>query len=162
MKSLLFIPVKEDNYKADFDLANKYQGYSAELIRLSILGIAGYGFLVSAAKNDILNEAVILTLKGYPSLIVIGIISLGLASGFGLAHRFYSSESVAYQIEILRLKEAMVEDTSFESRLDGTLRTYRNILRLCSKLLRVSALLLIFGILMVVIFYSIALFSGVS
>ena len=40
-----FRELKEDKYKAELQLVDRYQSFVAELLRLSLLGIAVFGFL---------------------------------------------------------------------------------------------------------------------
>jgi hypothetical protein len=41
------LELKEDIYKIDLAVLDRYQSFSSELLRLSLLGLAGYGFLIS-------------------------------------------------------------------------------------------------------------------
>lgn len=45
-KYLSEIPIEENIYKADLTVLEKYQSFSSELLRLSLLSLAGYGFLI--------------------------------------------------------------------------------------------------------------------
>ena len=40
------IALEEGEYRPDFDLLNAYQGFSAELLRLSLLGLGAIGVLM--------------------------------------------------------------------------------------------------------------------
>lgn len=89
-RTLADIKLDDNVFKADFEITDKYQAFSAELLRLALLGIAGYGFLLSqlAIVNGnpslffkaILDQTVILGL---------GVSCLGIATGTALAHRFF-------------------------------------------------------------------------
>lgn len=45
-KRTLDYGVQEPLYKPDLELVTKYQAYSAELLRLALLVLCGYGFLL--------------------------------------------------------------------------------------------------------------------
>jgi len=52
-RSLKDLELKEDLWKPDFDIISRYQHFETEIIRLSLLGVAGYGFLISQVRmND--------------------------------------------------------------------------------------------------------------
>lgn len=42
MKSLIGFPLDEKAYKVDLELQDRYTAYSSEILRLDLLGIAGY------------------------------------------------------------------------------------------------------------------------
>ena len=46
MKSLIGFPVEEKACKVDLELHGRHTAYSSEILRLDLLGIAGYGFLL--------------------------------------------------------------------------------------------------------------------
>jgi len=92
-------------------ILNKYQGFSAELVRLSLAGIAGVGFLVTAIGVEI---------KVWPlPLSVIQPISwalvlFGISTGFGLLHRFISTDSLACHVSYVNKKRENSQDAEKE------------------------------------------------
>jgi hypothetical protein len=46
VQSLIGYGIDEKAYKADLELQDRYTAYSAEILRLALLGIAGDGFLL--------------------------------------------------------------------------------------------------------------------
>lgn len=46
MKTRIGVRIDEERFKPDMDLSDRYVAYSAELLRLSLLGMAGYAFLL--------------------------------------------------------------------------------------------------------------------
>ena len=94
-----FGELNEDKYKAELQLVDRYQSFVAELLRLSLLGIAVFGFLYT---NKIF--------PGLPSwgesiakyLAIFSIVAFGLSAGFALAFRFYAAEAASKYIEALR------------------------------------------------------------
>jgi hypothetical protein len=96
--------IPTEGLKHDWELLDRYQAFSAELLRMSLAGLAAVGFLVTAlAGKDSL-----LKISGVPltSRLSIGVslLALGLSAGAALAHRFVSSDSMAYHISVLRMR----------------------------------------------------------
>jgi hypothetical protein len=137
------IPV--DGLKHDWELLNKYQAFSGELLRTSLAGIGAVGFLVTAlAGRDSLLE-----ITGVPPTsrwaIAVTLLALGLAAGAALAHRFVSSDSMACHIRLLRMELRGMPSADIKKE-----RAYRNrrfkwsgrLLLLSGSLLGVGALAL--------------------
>jgi len=110
VRSLAEIPLDEREYKADLEVASDYQKFSAELLRISLLAIGVFGFLL---KEGVLNEKVspqyrdaFISAKYW---FISGLVVLVFAAAFALAHRFVSSDCIATQIRYLRLKHARDE-----------------------------------------------------
>lgn len=103
-KDLSDIELKQDVYNPDFQIGEKYSSYSTEIIRLSLLGIAGYGFLIS----NILMKVIAIPKNGFPLptsnyiISMIGVISLGLSLALSLYHRFNITSCLYDQILISR------------------------------------------------------------
>ena len=153
-RTLADVSLDSDAYAADFALGQRYQAFSAELLRLSLLGIAGYGFLLAELPpaDAVKSAAFFGHLRGNVSLLGAGLGVLGAASGAALAHRFFSTDCLSHQIVILRLlqrKEAAdltpPEKAQMETRLDEERMAQLSDLRRCSILLKVSAVLLFLG-----------------
>lgn len=91
------IVIEEETLKHDWMLTDKYQAFSAELLRLAGLGIAVVGFLYEKAfqnSQDLLAK----------SLAGCGVFAFALAIVFALLHRYYSSDTMACHIRYLRLR----------------------------------------------------------
>ena len=84
--------VPEETYKADLELLTKFQAFSGELLRLSLLGLSVFGVLLKANK---LGEGEYVFFKA-------SIICFGICSGFALYHRFFSTEGLMYHILTIR------------------------------------------------------------
>lgn len=93
------IVVKEESLKVDFALADKYQGFSAELVRLTLLGIAAFGFLFKEFATQLSGAPYA---KGWFSA---SILLFACSTAAALFHRYYSTDSMACQIRYLRLKQ---------------------------------------------------------
>lgn len=93
--------VEEESYKVDFDIADKYISFSAELLRLSLLAITGVGsFVVLSLSNQYeIQLCPCQRLQFFHSLI-----GFALASGAALFHRFYAHDALSFQVVFIRKK----------------------------------------------------------
>ena len=84
-------------------LLDRYQSFSAELARLSLLGIGAIGFLVSPA-NDSGGKAPLLTIDDITrSAIWMTLAGFGISCAAALAHRYWSTDSMAAHTRVLHL-----------------------------------------------------------
>jgi hypothetical protein len=82
-RSIEDIELPEHAYKADFDMGKRGQDFSKELVRFSLFGVAGYGFLI----KEILDRAEVIEItKRGPGLVLVsgGLLCLVFATGLGL------------------------------------------------------------------------------
>jgi hypothetical protein len=166
-RSLADIKLTQDDFKADFEITDKYQAFSSELLRLSLLGIAGYGFLLSnIALKDAAPSEFFRELSNHAWLLGAGVSCLGLAAGAALAHRFYSTACLLYQVSILRLlkrpenqgwSEEELRDN--QERLAEERRSQERVLNRARALLIASAVLLSLGIIAVALTFAVILFK---
>ena len=100
-KSLEDIKLAEDSYKVDFELSKRYSEFVKEITRFSLLGIAGYGFLIEKVVG---TEHVAVMARG-PTLIlvIIGLVSLLSSAGLGLYCGQLNKACLLMQVSILRL-----------------------------------------------------------
>ena len=99
-KSLCDVDIPDASWKPDFDVADRYQNFANELMRISLLGIAGYGFLI---KEVCMKDPRFLhMLNDFGIYLIIGAISLVLSLMLVLTHRFFSTSCLYYQIMIMR------------------------------------------------------------
>lgn len=98
------LSLAEDEYRPDFDTTDRYQGFSAELLRLALLSIAGYGFLLTNVVFAGQGAPRLALLSGRSlGVMYVGIGALGFAAGAALLHRFYSTDCLSHQVTLLRL-----------------------------------------------------------
>ena len=166
-RTLADIQLGDESFKADFEITDKYQAFSAELLRLSLLGIAGYGFLLShVAMKDAGPSEFFNALSNLASVLGVGVSCLGLAAGTALAHRFFSTDCLSHQIAILRLlkrtessnwtEEEKAED---RKRLERERSDQLKDLKRCKYLLIASGLLLLVGAIAVAFTFAATLFD---
>lgn len=95
---LMQLPDKTFEY--DLAVSNKYQSFSTELLRLSLLGIAAIGFLVV----NVLAKGVPQSNSYLKYFLSISLACLGLSAGCALLHGYASADAIAYQLGALRLE----------------------------------------------------------
>lgn len=145
------VEINETQIKYDFELLDRYQSFSSEILRLSLIGIGVYAFLLKEA-NGIFRSIADQSSVRYFS--VASIVSFTIAVAFTLVHRYYSSDCMAYHLRYLRIKKLLktsLEDVS-RDKLDKAEaeqkaeKSDRNaILQLCEVTIAGSALFLGLG-----------------
>ena len=105
--SLGLIDTPENTFGNDLQVSDRYQTFSAEMLRLALLGIAGIGFLVvnillkdSTKSRDLIagdNRSFMLFMSA-------SLVCLGLSAAFSLVHRYLSTDSLACHLRSLRLE----------------------------------------------------------
>jgi hypothetical protein len=102
-KRTLDYEVPESAYVADLALLDKYQEYSAELLRLALALLVAYGFLLkeivipSGAKS-----AFFVCLRANHWWLIIGLSGIGVCAVTALAHRYLSSDGFGNEISYHR------------------------------------------------------------
>lgn len=87
------------------DILDRYLAYSKEILRLALLGIAGYAFLLKEIVYPAnANKDFELRLAQNHWILIGGLVSLGLSAGFALQHRIFATDSVACIIDHLRYR----------------------------------------------------------
>jgi hypothetical protein len=97
------VGVPEDRYKADFEMLSRFTAYSAEILRLSLGGIAVIGFLitgVTGAKDGFLSGAV--SDGGVKMLLAAAIIFLLVSTACVLGHMINAAGGMFEHIRAVR------------------------------------------------------------
>ena len=95
-----FGKLDEDKYRAERDLVDRYQAFVAELLRLSLLGIAVFGFLYKIT----FEAGAPIGVAKIPA--ALGILAFGISAAGALVFRFFASEGARFYIEALRFTRA--------------------------------------------------------
>ena len=155
------VVIDENRIKPDFQILEKYQNFSSEILRLSLIGVGAYAFLfkeIFAKKPEEAKPLVELVQKSPLNkyLIVAGIIFFAMAAACTLVHRYYSSDLMAFHIRYLRIKKYISDAHEiFEETPKGTatLEEAREekedrdvILQLCEFMIACSAIFLGLGV----------------
>lgn len=99
-RSLKDVDIPESSWKADFEIIDRYQNFGNELMRLALLGITGYGFLI--------HELCIKRIEYQPILekaslwVFLGVLFLVVSIVLVLMYRFFSSKCLFCQVQIMR------------------------------------------------------------
>lgn len=96
------VELSDSAFGVDFELGKRYQEFLREMVRFALLGIAGYGFLI---KEVIEPRGNITT--GQESMILVSLICLACAVGFGLYCGELDKACLRMQITILRLLQRL-------------------------------------------------------
>jgi len=163
------ISIDEDTYKVDLAVVDRYQAFSAELLRLSLLGITGYGFLLSQIVFKGSESTLFLhSLSNYGWLLGLGVFVLGLSSAFALGHRYFSTDCITHYVRLLRIQKqysGLSENDPSMVKLEGALdyesKSLRTDLKRCKWLLVLSSILLFFGVIAIAVTFSVILFPSV-
>jgi hypothetical protein len=80
------------------ELVDRYQAFSAEILRLSLLGLAVIGFFLERLRA---------TLSDFPQMLLgLAALLFGLAAAFALYHRYWSVETLRLFVWSLRFDAA--------------------------------------------------------
>jgi hypothetical protein len=100
-RSIEDIELPENAYQADFELSKRYSEFAGEITRFSLLGIAGYGFLIEKViGTDHIREMARGTTLG---LVIVGLSCLVCSAGLGLYCGQLNKACLLMQVGILRL-----------------------------------------------------------
>jgi hypothetical protein len=97
--------IKADGFEQDVLINDRNQSFSAELLRLALLGVGGVGFVASrvlAAGSS--GEAALRMDVAAKWLVFTAAASFGLSAASALCLRYLASESIAFQLRIVRLR----------------------------------------------------------
>ena len=110
--------IPPDGLKHDWELLDRYQAFSAELLRISLLAIAGVGYLLTQLTGKDTTLKVDVRAPGSRWALTAALVGLGLSAGAALGHRYISSDSMACHISLFRklLRGASPESIADEKR----------------------------------------------
>ena len=149
------LEVNENCYKVDLAVLERYQAFSTEVLRLSLLGIAGYGFLISNVIFRVGPGQELKYLQAFSNnkeLLAAGAIALGISAATAPGHRYFSTDCLTHFVRRLRLSQyakSTTEVESLERALDTIVHEEESLaqdLRKCHKLLVLACLSLFVGI----------------
>jgi hypothetical protein len=137
--------IKVEAFDQDVAVNDRHQAFSAELLRLALLGVGGVGYVTSRSLPSAQAGQTALSVSGSAKwLVLIAAASFGFAAAFALALRYISSDLLAFQLRILRLRirsnPTDVRDADQEEvRRNWRLKATRPMLVLASTFLVVGA-----------------------
>jgi hypothetical protein len=96
-KTIADLELDEKVYKPDFEIATRFQGFSKELVRISLLGLALYGSLVKLAIERGFAAMPLQKIVG-----LCGLVAFAVCAGCALWHGLLSSRCLHHQLVISR------------------------------------------------------------
>jgi hypothetical protein len=97
------IEVKDVQYRADLDLHDRFHGFSAELLKLSLGGIAVVGFFLSTINSDKPTTFAAAAGSGWFSGFILASVGLfAVATVLSLAHRFLASDGMFHHLRAIK------------------------------------------------------------
>lgn len=99
--------IEKEFYEADVAMLDRYQAFSGELLRVSLLGIGVVGFFAeklaaALGKSMIVKGAAWCAVGGFAA-----------AMAFALAHRYFSTDGMFYHLRAVR-RESQGKDSNDE------------------------------------------------
>lgn len=169
-KYLSEVAVPKETYEIDLAVLDRYQSFSAELLRLALLGLAGYGFLIANVVFKATGHSDSLAFYGAFSsaryVLAVGVLSLALAAACALGHRYFSTDCISHHVRRLRLRmravqlpEVASDRLALEKRIIQESDSLNKDLNRCRWLLVGSSLLLLMGAIGVASAFAVTLFS---
>ena len=163
------LALAEDIYKVDLAVLDRYQSFSSELLRLSLLGIAGYGFLITNVVFKVTTSAgqfVFFTPFSQARFVLAGgAITLGVSATTALAHRYFSTDCITHYVrrlrQVQRLKDLSEQSEEWKKAvgiIEQEQISLKNDLSKCKWLLLFSSLFLVLGACSVAVTFAATLF----
>jgi hypothetical protein len=121
----------------DFSIADGYRSFSAELLRLALLGIAGVGFLLVRLQPESSDAATASRhVAALTPWVHVALGSFAVCVAAALAHRYCASDSLTCHVVYLR--RLLIGRPATDPKVEGE-RTQRNRMYKRSKWLLVAA-----------------------
>lgn len=100
-----------DQYGPDLAVLDRYVAFSAELVRLSLAGIAAYGFLLARAfASNGAPTPFLRVLHTVNPQLTIGLGCLALAASCALAHRYFATDGLTHIVRLQRATAPLPQD----------------------------------------------------
>jgi len=136
--------IKCEAFEQDVAVNDRHQAFSAEVLRLALLGVGGVGYLAARSLSDRGAGA-----AGYqisePAkwLILVAALGFGLSAASALGLRYVTADLLAFQLRIVRLRSRAAQHDC-EVADDEELRRNRR-LKVTRPLLVVASAFLVMG-----------------
>jgi hypothetical protein len=126
-KSLGLLPMPEHTIEHDFAMLTKFQEFSAELLRLALLGISAIALAVSKwlfSKSDEMTLAAAHLAVARPWLIL-ALVAFSIAAFAALYHRYASADSMSWHLQAMRRFQSGEPDQIVKARNESAQRFRR-------------------------------------
>jgi hypothetical protein len=102
-RSIADLQLEDNVYKPDFEITAKYQAFSNELVRLSLLGLGAYGFLIKLSSGSTENASNFEhAIQRHSILAVCGVLAFAICSVCALMNGFLATKCLSHQLVISR------------------------------------------------------------
>lgn len=143
----LFADLDEKRYQSELALLDRYHAFSAELLRIALVGLAAFGFILKEIFVNIDWAQASLPLVVSKYLAIGSVLLFGVSAMCSLAHRYRTTEAARFFFYSLRL-QTVTRDAPASLELcerDQWLRKREEALRWGPKLKLVATLTLAFA-----------------
>lgn len=159
---MAFNKIDEHKYKAELDLVDRYQTFVAELLRLSLGGMAVFGFIYEKAFSTLCSTSNPNVVALAKVLAATGVLDLSMCAACALVFRYSATEGARYYIQALRFasddNKDPFTDKMEHSRRSLEMRNQKIIVCIGSKIL--AAFFLGLGGLFIAVSFCLLLFSN--
>jgi hypothetical protein len=101
-QSLGTIPLPSETIEHDFTMLERYQEFSAELLRVSLIAISAIGYAFSKVLFSDTSEKTATLNYGTKCLVILALAFLCFSSGTALLHRYAAVDSMSWHLQALR------------------------------------------------------------
>lgn len=146
--SLGAIPLPPETIERDLTLLERFQEFSAELLRIALVAISALGFAISKV---LFPENAASTQPLAPStkyLLIAALIVLGTSAASALVHRYYAVDSMSWHLQALRRSIRNLPGDEEKAQAEYKIRVSR--FNIAQNAIRVSAASLAIGAFLVV------------
>jgi hypothetical protein len=152
-RTIADLELEDKVYRPDFEITGKFQAFSQELVRISLLGLGVYGFLIKLATDEPAPQQRFLhAMQGHKILAGCGVAAFAICAACALTHGFMATRCLGHQLVISRYFGRLEGDRwdelhkdSFRVEIQRQQREQRTVLMRGNRLLLVATLALIFG-----------------
>jgi hypothetical protein len=96
--------IPEDRYRHDLALHDRFLGFGTELLRISSLGLAAFGFvLVTKSDEQTIATEVIIASVILKCIVALAPVCFGVSIAFALYHRFLASDGMFHHFRAIKL-----------------------------------------------------------
>jgi len=165
--SSAFGVLDEVRYKAELDLVDRYQLFVAEMLRLSLGGLAIFGFIYEKMFSPTLLNSTAPFATPAKCTAAIGVLLLSICAASALVFRYFATEGARYYIEALRFApSSTATDVTHSSTATDVTRSKKSLtirrkrIKFCIISKAISAICLGFGGVFIAASFCFVLLSG--
>ena len=146
-------PLEEGQYKVDLEIADRFDALATEILRIALLGIGAYGFLLSEIIFPTGNPALSIEEIKWP--LGVGVAMLGISVGFALAHRYFSTLCIYQHVRLIRAIGSLDNALALQAK-----RRFQLHRRICGKCMLGAVICMSVGALSVALTFAAQLFRA--